>query len=253
MKFKKISDDVIRCTITAEEMSTYDIKLDDLLDNRDKAEKFLRYVLQEAHEELNFTTNTDSLSVQLSVMNDGDLSMMISNGRSGDLRDMIDQLKNTLGGVQLDKKTDSGQLLHGIDAVKAPAQDSADVDLDQEAPGEDDIAVAREGEQISANRKELLDRISKPIWAEFSSLDTAIRLAEKLPEESRVPSQLYRRRDRYYLRMSFADRVDEVSESVLMISEYADTMYAEEDSAATFMEHAECIIDKDALKVLASL
>lgn len=284
MKFKKISDNAIRCTITADEMSSYNIQLDDLLEDRKKAENFLRYVLEEAKEEVDFTASEEALSVQLSVMPGGDVSMMISDGQAESLHDMIDQLKDTLGELGLNPGAENGQrevvsredppvsqvsqnpenasgqkaesISHGKDAAKAPAVASAEIDISQQPPTTSDMAMARMGEEIarqSAGRKNLLAQLDKPLWAEFSSFEHLLRMLShtELPRE--IPSELYRRDHIYYLRLFFADQVDEVAKCALSISEYADFMYAEEGGVLTFQEHAELILAKGAVAALYHL
>lgn len=284
MKFKKISDNAIRCTITADEMSSYDIQLDDLLEDRKKAETFLRYVLEEAREEVNFTASEEALSVQLSVMPGGDVSMMISGGQEESLHDVIDQLKDTLSELGLNpdagdgqKETESGEGLsltqsaqelenrpeqknegvsHGKDAARAPAVASAEIDISQRPPTASDMVMARMGEEIarqSVGRKNLLAQLDKPLWAEFSSFEHLLGMLThtELPRE--IPSELYRRDQIYYLRLFFADQVDVVAKCALSISEYADFMYAEEEGFLTFREHADLILDRDAVAALYRL
>ena len=79
MKFTKINDSSIRCLISREEMDAQGINIEDLLDDRVKAEEFLRYVLQQARYEVDFVTTGEALNVQLTVMKDGDVSLMISD------------------------------------------------------------------------------------------------------------------------------------------------------------------------------
>ena len=261
MKFKKISDNAIRCTITADEMSSYDIQLDDLLEDRKKAETFLRYVLEEAREEVNFTASEEALSVQLSVMPGGDVSMMISGGQEESLHDVIDQLKDTLSELGLNPDAGDGQketegVSHGKDAARAPAVASAEIDISQRPPTASDMVMARMGEEIarqSVGRKNLLAQLDKPLWAEFSSFEHLLRMLThtELPRE--IPSELYRRDQIYYLRLFFADQVDVVAKCALSISEYADFMYAEEEGFLTFREHADLILDRDAVAALYRL
>ena len=283
MKFKKISDSAIRCTITADEMSSYDIQLDDLLEDRKKAEIFLRHILEEAKEEVDFTASEEALSVQLSVMPGGDVSMMISDGRAESLHDMLDQLKDTLDelGLQPDAADHSGEsktgsepsaftisssapagvgrkrgVSHGKDAAKAPAIASAEVDLNQQPPTAADIAMARMGEEIarqSAERKSLLAQLDKPLWAEFSCFGNLLRMLTYTDLPKDLPSELYQRDGVYYLRLFFADKVDDVARCALSICEYADFMYAEEEGFLTFREHAKLLVADPAVATLCRL
>ena len=100
MKFQKVNDNVIRCIISQEEMNEKGVKIDDLMDNRSKAEEFLRGILQEAREKLDFQTSGEALNVQLSIMKDGDVLLMISDDQNAVIRTMLDQLKDRLKDFQ---------------------------------------------------------------------------------------------------------------------------------------------------------
>ena len=96
MKFKRIDNNSIRCIISQEEMNAHGIAIDDLMDDRNKAETFLRYILQQAHEALNFDMSGNLLNVQLSVMPGGDIALMISDNEQSALRNILNQFKDSL-------------------------------------------------------------------------------------------------------------------------------------------------------------
>ena len=79
MRFQKINDNVIRCYITKEEMISRGVDIEDLMADRTKAENFLRYILQQAHYEVDFNVTGEALNVQMSVMQGGDITLMISD------------------------------------------------------------------------------------------------------------------------------------------------------------------------------
>ena len=78
MQFRKISDTKIHCVISKEEMWEKGIGIDDFLDHREKTEEFLREVLAEARYELDLKDMGPFFSVQMSVMPEGDVSLVIS-------------------------------------------------------------------------------------------------------------------------------------------------------------------------------
>ncbi len=283
MKLKRISDNTIRCTVSAEEMDQYEINLDDLLGHRDKAENFFRRILRQAEEELGFEANAGDLNVQLSVLPKGDVSMMISKGDSVTIGDMISHITEALDGLIDEKSKDAlneivshrkkekedkpsfeksakknsndfgDGLKHGKDAARQKAQEVANIDLTKKAPTEEDIAIARVGEELNAQRQDLFEQLRKPLWAAFSSMDQAIQMVRRLDPEMEIPAELYERYSIYYLRMNFTDKIEEASNAVLLISEFADTVYVEDTSAKIFKEHANTILKKDAIDILRSL
>ncbi len=89
MRFTRLDDNSIRCVISGEEMDEHGIRIDDLMDDRDKAESFLRYVLEEADEELGFKTESDSVNVQVSILPSGDIAMMITDDTQSAIEHML--------------------------------------------------------------------------------------------------------------------------------------------------------------------
>ena len=59
-------------------MYEYGMEVSELVDNRDKAEDFLRKVMQEARYELDYKTNGGALSVQIALLPEGDVAMTIA-------------------------------------------------------------------------------------------------------------------------------------------------------------------------------
>ncbi len=278
MKLKRISENTIRCTVTAEEMDQYEINLEDLLGKRDNAEMFFRKILQEAEKELGFTAQAGDLNVQLSVLPKGDVSMMISKGESFSVGDLMSQITEALDEImdekdkkalheKIEKQKKSGDrkeennrrskiandgLKHGRDAARQKAEDSAVIDLNKKAPTEQDIALARVGEEIAAQRTDLYEQLKRPLWAVFSSMDQVIRMVRQLDANIEIPSELYERFSEYYLRMNFDSKIEEASQAVLLITEFADTMFAEDETAVVFKEHANVVLDKNAIETLRS-
>ena len=99
MRFTKISNNSIRCIISQKEMGEHGVELDDLMDNREKAEGFLRYILQEARTAVDFRTNGNVLNVQMSIMPDGDIALMISDDADSAIRNMLSEMKNQLQAI----------------------------------------------------------------------------------------------------------------------------------------------------------
>ncbi len=224
LKFTKINDNSIRCLISREEMNAQGIDLDELMDNRGKAEEFLRYILQQARYEVDFQTTGEALNVQLTVMKDGDVSLMISDDQNAAIHAMLTQFKERLKEFQ-----------EAIEQSRLRAQNAA-VDPAQGVltAGSDD------------------DMIEMEIWAELESLDHCIRLAKSLSQPE-VPSRLLKYRDTYYLIMSLNQTKKQLAHTVFAIAEYSTNMYATGPATYGVEEHATKMIKKHALRELESL
>lgn len=226
LKFTKINDNSIRCLISQEEMSAQGINLDELMDDRGKAEEFLRYILQQARYEVDFQTTGEALNVQLTVMKDGDISLMISDDQNAAIHAMLTQFKERLKEFQ--EAIEQGRIrAQNAAATIDPAQGVL-------AAGSDD------------------DMIQMEIWAELESLDHCIRLAKSLSQPE-VPSRLLKYRDTYYLIMNLNQTKKQLAHTVFAIAEYSDNMYATGPATYGVEEHATKMIKKHALRELESL
>ncbi len=226
MKFTKINENSIRCVISREEMSAQGIELDELMDNRGKAEEFLRYILQQARYELNFETTGEALNVQLTVMKDGDISLMISDDQNAAIQAMLAQFKERLREFQ--------------EAIEKGRQKNVKEDL---------LVDPTKGVLTDGSDN---DEIQMEIWAELTSLDECISLAKSLnmPE---TKSRLLKYHDTYYLVMDLKQTKKELAHSVFAIAEFSDNMYASGPATYGVQEHGVKLIKKNALRDLQSL
>ena len=183
MKFNRIDENSIRCVISQAEMDEHGIHIDDLMDNREKAETFLRYVLQQANEEIDFNLTGNALNVQLSVMPGGDISLMISDNEKSALKNMISEFRRSLQNfrdVLEEKRTalsDAGSLLKELKEIAAKnqiVQKSSDSELKSD------------------------DMMQVTVWAEFTSLDQMIRMSKAVPKLHDRPSVLYKHSGIFY-------------------------------------------------------
>lgn len=225
LKFTKINDNSIRCVISREEMNAQGIDIEELMGDHGKAEEFLRYILQQARYEVDFQTTGEALNVQLSVMKDGDISLMISDDQNAAIHAMLAQFKERLREFQ-----------QAIEQGKNTAARALPVD------------PAREVLSGSSD-DEILDM---EVWAEVESLDNCIHLAKAL-NKAEVPSRLLKYKDVYYLSMKLNESKKYLARSVFSIAEYAINVYSDGPGTYGLEEHASVIIRENALKELMNL
>lgn len=207
-------------------MSAQGIELDELMDNRGKAEEFLRYILQQARCELNFETTGEALNVQLTVMKDGDVSLMISDDQNAAIQAMLAQFKERLREFQ--EAIERGR--------QKKAQDVLAVDPTKGLllEGTDDTEIQME------------------VWAELQSLDQCISLAKALAMPD-TKSRLLKYHDVYYLVMNLKQTKLELAHSVFAIAEFSVNMYSTGPATYGVQEHGVKLIKKNALRELQSL
>lgn len=271
MKFQKVNDNVIRCIISQEEMNEKGVKIDDLMDNRSKAEEFLRDILKEAHEELDFQTSGEALNVQLSIMKDGDVLLMISDDQSAVVRTMLDQLKERLKDFQKEMKEKNVSLgpdpnhpergyidEDGVPHIQIPKEDSVNPSAEQKKEPIKLPIGGKEFDLYSATKSVLEDAkdgdvLQFSVWAELKSLDNCMRLAKALLLQGDVMSKLYKLDDTYYLLVDMLQTKMEIAHNVFALAEYSDNMYMDGSSAYGVMEHGDVLIENNAITVLAEL
>ena len=237
MKFTRINENSIRCIISRQEMDAAGVKIDDLMDNRAKAEEFLRFVLQEARTELNFRATGDSLNVQLSVMQDGDISLMISDDANAAIHAMIQQFK--------EKLKDFSEILSGGSSEARPYEP---VDFNEENRRrhvEEALGILeRAGDS---------EPIIMSLWAQFNKLDECIDLAATLSYLGDIPSDLYTYDDKYYMHITMSQTKRQIAHNVFTVAEYSNAIYNDETVSGIMSEHGRQLLSTSALEQLREL
>ena len=231
MKFTKINENSIRCIISRQEMDAVGVKLDDLMDDRGKAEEFLRFVLQEARDEIGFRATGDSLNVQLSVMQDGDLSLMISDDANAAIHAMIQQFK--------EKLRDFSEILSGGSPDAKPYEP---VNFDEEERRRQIETALGILERAADNEPILMT-----IWAELDSLDDCITLSRALSHLGDIPSDLYTYNDHYYFHLSMTQTKREIAHNVFTVAEHSNAIFNDETVTGIISEHGRPLLKEHAL------
>ncbi len=223
MRFKKINDKSIKCYISQEELDEQGMHIDDLMDDRAKAETFLRYILQQAKYEVDFDTNGEALNVQLSILPDGDIQLMISDDRETAIRGMLSEL-----GEKMKSFTES------LETKKKELETSSEKTTD--VTDEDVDAV-----------------LDTDFWAVFSSMEEAILLSKKIAPIYSCDSCLYKYHDSYYLALSVSMTRRELAGLAFIMAEYSSSIYMDNPGMLQLSEHGELILPRDAVYCLSSL
>lgn len=219
MKFKRINENVIRCVVSKEEMYHYGLEVSELVDNRDKAEDFLRRVMQEARYELNYKTNGGALSVQIALLPEGDVAMTIAEAMPEQLEAQMNRLKSYLEDFQ---KVLEGKVVEHNDKAK------------------------------EATKIQSFVSVSEAFWVECESLEVCLDIAKIIDEKWINTSKLYSYKGAYYFRMEIND-TEKVGELFLSLCEFGQEIFLEHQGARVIYEHGKCIIDKDAIETLKIL
>jgi len=243
MQFKKIGDRTIRCFISQEEMYARGVDIEDLMDDRGKAEDFLREILAEAREEVDFETKGDALNVQLSVLKNGGISLIISDDRNAVMHTMLEQIKEKLKSFQESMEAVGGDF-NSPEAVEIPPYSNV--------TGAVTPQIGQSPEEVVLNAGDD-DLLAMEFWASFDSMDQVLRLAKEISVLDDIPSQLYSYEGMYYMHMSFAHTKKQMAHFVFIVSEYSDQIFNGDEEQYIVEEHGEMILGEHALMTLASV
>ena len=224
MKFKRINENVIRCVITKEEMYEYGMEVSELVDNRDKAEDFLRKVMQEARYELDYKTNGGALSVQIALLPEGDVAMTIAESMPDQIENQVNRLKAYIEDFQkiLKQKVD-----------------------EQNAPMKID-------NKESNNMVGQFIDTSEAVWIRCESLDVCMDAASIIDVRCIKESSLYSYKGAYYFRFELSN-AENVGELFLSFCEFSQEIFLESQGARVIYEHGRCLIESDAIATLNNL
>ena len=237
MKFTRINENSIRCVISRQEMDAAGVKLDDLMDDRGKAEEFLRFILQEARTELDFHATGDSLNVQLSVMQDGDVSLMISDDTSAAIHAMIQQFK--------EKLRDFSEILSGGSSEAKPYEPVDFSEQERNKHIERALGILEKAKDS--------EPLVMTLWTELASLDDCITLSRVLSPLGDTPSDLYSYNDRYYMHIVMTQTKREIAHNVFTVAEYSNAIFNDESITGIMHEHGRPLIMEHALDGLRAL
>ncbi len=241
MKFTKLDENSIRCVISRDEMVAYGVQLDDLMDDREKAEGFLRYILQEAKEEVDFHTTGEALNVQLSIMPGGDISLMISDDQNSAIKAMLAQFK--------DKLKDFSEMIIQESQKKGAVHKGGLTEAKPYQPVPFDEEQAKEVLESASED----DPLEMTFWAVFDDLEDAIRMSKTLVHLGEIPSDLYKFNDEYFLSLSFVQTKKEIAKNVFAVAEYSNQMFHDDGLTGRLKEHGTMMIQNTAVTDLAQL
>jgi adapter protein MecA 1/2 len=242
MKFRKLSENKIHCIISREEMYEKGIEIDDFLEHQDKTEKFLREVLAEARYELGLQDMGYYYSVQMSVMPEGDISLIISSEEKRETKDESDNLE---------KKLESFKDIMNEARKQLEARREATAESTKQAPLPQAPSVESSGGE--KHRDEKIPYHECPIWARTDSLERCISISKNLRMQEELGSALYKYKDDYYLKISFSQKEHQVAATILIVSEYAQDVFTDDQGGRFLEEHGKAICRENAITMLAQL
>lgn len=230
MRFEKMENGSLRCTLTHEDLEQNGIELDDFFANTPNAREFLEKLIRIAEDEVGFRATGNMMSIQAAIMSEDEIVLTFSESHVSS-SEILEHIRNMFG-----------------------SSASSVVERGAQADVKDDI-LKEAGEKARKN----LTESSQEGYAyllTFVSFTSVKKFCQILPVNKDAESRLYYldQKKQYFLRADLNRSArGYVYEFVAASMEYAKAI--EKDSARSrFLdEHANIILKERALETLARL
>lgn len=233
MKFEKMDNGTLRCTLTQDDLDQNGIDLDDFFSNTKDARDFLEKLIRIAEEEVGFRVNGNMMSIQAAIMSEDEIVLTFSDSNVNG-SELIEHLKSMFGvPVEVEKEAVTTLPEEHVNVLEelGTETDEADESIESEAGGYVYILT----------------------FVSFSSVRNFCRI---LPENKDTQSRLYylHKDNQYFLWADLNNSTKKyVYEFVAASMEYA--KHIEKDSVRSryLEEHGKMILRERALETLAQL
>ncbi len=234
MRFKKLSENQIECTITKQEMWEMGLEAKDFLGHGDRVEALLHEVLEEAFFELDVKDMGPFVNVQIALVPEGDLIMTISpmGASEGEGFPAILKHLSALREKLMQGKSENLENIHAVDeAVEDKSEEQANSDI----------------------RAFFSDKSDRHLWAELESLDHCIALAKEITAMDCTESSLYKCRGHYYMLVLCSKDKRKAANEILALSEHSMSLFLPVNGGDFIKEHGKVILVSNAIAQLSQI
>ncbi len=229
MKFEKMDNGSLRCTLTQDDLEQNGIELDDFFSNTQNAREFLEKLIRIAEDEVGFKTTGNMMSIQAAIMSEDEIVLTFSENQVSSA-EILEHIRNMFG-------TSSGK----EQRLKQP-----DV--------KDDILKEAGGQEIEETAED--DGEGYAYLLTFDTLTDVRRFCQVLPKTRKAKSRLYYlgQKQQYFLWTDLNDTTrGYVYEFVTASMEYAKSIEKDSVRRKFLDEHADIVIKEHALELLKKL
>lgn len=227
MKFEKMGNGALRCTLTQEDLARNGIGLDDFFTNTPNARSFLEKLIHIAEEEVGFRATGNMMSIQAAIMSEDEIVLTFTESQVNG-SEIIEHLRNMLAGRQ---------------------------SMHQEK--DDELDVLRElGHPETKQREASRDAEGYAYLVNFVSFARVRDFCRVLPTPENAKSRLYYldKKQQYFLWADLNQSSRQyIYEFVASSMEYAASIEKDSSRSNYLEEHGKIILKNDALETLARL
>lgn len=228
MKFEKMGNGALRCTLTQEDLARNGIGLDDFFTNTPNARSFLEKLIHIAEEEVGFRATGNMMSIQAAIMSEDEIVLTFTESQVNG-SEIIEHLRNMLAGRQ------------------SALQQDKDEELD----------VLRElGNPDTMQKEASRDAEGYAYLVTFVSFARVRDFCRILPSPENVKSRLYYldKKQQYFLWADLNQSSRKyIYEFVASSMEYASSIEKDSSRSNYLEEHGKVIVKNNALETLAQL
>ena len=241
MKFSRIGEHTIKCTITEQEIGDLGYTIDDILSNSERTQEFMNQIFDMAEKEFQTKFDLGIKTVRADFMSDHTLSLTFSehpvNGMMEHLKDIIGGL---IGSFAKEKLGDFSQELEKATKELANAAENA--------------AAAGGAAGASEQTKDEEQEVRVIALFTFDSMDIVTAFAKQVDVEPIPPNALYKWEEKYIITTELSScNEKEVLRLSVLTDEYASNIQVGAEKRAFLQEHARCIIKEHAIEQLKLL
>ena len=131
MLYRRVDEDTIQCIVTGEDMDERGLTLGDILSRSDRAEGFLRELIQEAHEEIGYELRGPSISMQITPIQDDGMIITITNEAGLGIRSFLEHMRDVMEAIM------GGSMNELLEEIGSESEDGAGSSRTDESEPED--------------------------------------------------------------------------------------------------------------------
>ena len=239
MKYRRINNDTVQCIVSSSDMAEYGLTMSDLFERSERAESFLREMLEEAHEEVGYEFKGNNIAIQITPMHDDGMIITIAedngNAFKGIWEHMKDVVETLAGGSELNH-SDFAELMAQINAA-----------------GRDTSKPKEEVKQVETKSTEPEQPEDIRVF-EFDSMSDVLAFASDGFGAKQVKSYFGKADDKYYL-VIIKNRIswDNFNKLSAKAFEFGRIVVDVRSKLVYLSEHGEGLIENGALNKLAKI
>lgn len=245
MKFERVNDHQIRCTLTKSDLADRELKLSELAYGSEKAKSLFRDMMQQASFELGFEADNIPLMIEAIPLSSESILFVIT--KVEDPEELDTRFANFAPSIHSEEDNDIQDMINRV------SDEIPDVlDLFKKFSKE----CAHDGKP-SESTKDIIDKAEEVTKLSrsfsFETLSDVIKAAKVISKFFAGNSSLYKdeANDSYVLSVSKSEHTTEEFNRVCnVLSEYGEMMSASSATEAYFLEHDSCIVSDTAVETL---